>query len=215
MRANVAVESAPRWLQQPLRPRLLDGRALHHACRLGSSRPLGLDERLSLARLSYDMPHDSRRVYATQRIRVSRRVRARASYVFAWCTDYRSDDWKVSRAGTHPRFQVVRLSPRRILRIRLTGREGRDPDVAVDLIRLDPPFRWHTDQIDEEELEAVDYRVTALGRDRSRLDVSVTDRWMTPHHLSRAETAERVNGAWDRYIGLIEARYRSGLPARG
>lgn len=160
------------------------------------------------------MPADSRRVYATQRIRVVKQVRAPASYVFKWCTDYRDDDWKVARPGTHPRFRVLKLSSHRTLRIRLTGRAD-DPEVAVDLVRLEPPGRWHTDQIDEQELETVDYRVIALGSERSRLEVRVTDRWMTPQFLSRAETARRVQGAWDRYVGMIESRYRSGLPAKG
>ena len=161
------------------------------------------------------MPPDSRRVYATQRIRVLKLVRAPASYVFDWCTDYRSDDWKVAKPGSHPRFRVVKLSPHRVLRIRLTGRGRTDPDIAVDLIRLEPPDRWHTDQVDEEELETVDYRVTAIGPETTRLEVRVTDRWMTPHFLSRTETAQRVSGAWERYVGMIETRYRHRLPAKG
>lgn len=161
------------------------------------------------------MPSDSRKIYATQRIRILKLVRAPASYVYEWCTDYRSDDWKVARPGTHPRFRVVKISAHRLIRIRLTERPGLDPDIAVDLIRLDPPSRWHTDQIDEEELETVDYRVTAIGREKTRLEVRVTDRWMTPHFLSRSETAKRVRGAWDRYVDRIEERYRSGLPGRG
>lgn len=161
------------------------------------------------------MPPDSRRVYATQRIRVTKVVRAPPAYVFDWCTDYRSDDWKVARPGTHPRFRVVKLSPHRLLRIRLTDREGTDPEVAVDLIRLEPPDRWHTDQIDEQELETVDYLARAIGRNRTRLEIRVTDRWMTPRFHSRVVTAQRVNGAWDRYVGLIESRYRGGLPAKG
>ena len=161
------------------------------------------------------MPPDSRRVYATQRIRIVRTVRAPAAYVYDWCTDYRDDDWKVPRPGTHPQFRVLRLSPHRVIRIRLTPGSGPDPEVAVDLVRLTPPYRWHTDQIDEQELETVDYRVRRRGRERSRLEVRVTDRWMTPHHLARAETARRVRGAWERYAGQIEARYRNGLPARG
>jgi len=161
------------------------------------------------------MPNDSRRVYSTQRLRVVRIVKAPARYVYDWCTDYRSDDWRVARAGSRPRFRVVKLSPGRVLRIRLTDRAGADPDVAVDLVRLSPPDRWHTDQIDEDELETVDYRVTAISPRASRLEVRVTDRWMTPDFLSQAETARRVGGAWDRYVKLIESRYRKGRPARG
>ena len=161
------------------------------------------------------MPRDSRRVYSTQRIRVTKLVHAPASYVFDWCTDYRSDDWKVARPGTHPRFRVVRLSPRRVLRIRITARDEEDPEIAIDLVRLEPPYRWHTDQIDEDELETVDYRVTPIDRRTTRLEVHVTDRWMTPRFLPRAKTVQRVSGAWDRYVGRIEARYRNGRPAKG
>jgi len=161
------------------------------------------------------MPPDSRRVFGTHRIRVTKVLNAPARYVYDWCTDYRSDDWKVARPGTHPRFRVVKLSPRRLLRIRLTTARGPDAAVAVDLIRLTPPFRWHTDQIDEEDLETVDYSVEPLGRDRTRIVVSVVERWMVPQHLTRSGTAARVRGAWDRYAGLIESRYRRGLPAKG
>ncbi len=161
------------------------------------------------------MPRDSRRVYATQRVRVVREVAAPARYVYDWCTDYRSDDWRVARRGTHPKFRVVTLSRHRLLRIRTTDRGQDDPEVAVDLIRLEPPDRWHTDQIDEEELETVDYRVRPLGRARARLEVRVTDRWMVPRHLSRSELSARLGGAWDRYARFIEERYRKGLPARG
>ena len=174
-----------------------------------------LRERLRRFAPSGSMPRDSRRVYATQRIRVRKDLRAPASYVYAWCTDYRVDDWRVARPGTHPRFRVLRVSPHRLIRIRVTPGAEVDPAVAVDLIRLEPPDRWHTDQIDEEELETVDYRVVAVGPKRTRLELRVTDRWMTPTHLTRAETARRVNGAWDRYVKFIESRYRRGLPARG
>jgi len=161
------------------------------------------------------MPRDSRKVYATQRIQVVKLVHAPVDYVYAWCTDYRGDDWRVARPGTRPRFRVVSLSARRVVRIRLTNHGRTEPDIAVDLIRLEPPHRWHTDQIDEEELETVDYQVTRVGHATTRLEVRVTDRWVTPKFLSRAETARRVSGAWDRYVGMIESRHRSGLPARG
>ena len=87
--------------------------------------------------------------------------------------------------------------------------------MAVDLIRLTPPDAWHTDQIDEQDREAVDYKLTALGPARTRIDLLVTERWLIPQHLSREETLRRVTGAWDRYATQIEARFRAGKPARG
>jgi len=141
------------------------------------------------------MPQRGHRVYATQRLRLSKSIEAPLKYVYDWCTDYRSDDWTLSQARPHPRFRVVKLSPRRLLRIRLTPTSVGDPEVAVDLVRLAPPDAWHTNQIDERDLEAVDYKLTALGTAKTRIDLLVTERWLTPEHLSRNDTLQRVSGA--------------------
>jgi hypothetical protein len=85
----------------------------------------------------------------------------------------------------------------------------------VDVVRLEPPNAWHTDQIDEEDHEAVDYQLTALSPVRTRLDLFVTERWVVPVHPTRAQVRERLQGGWDRYTRLIEARYLSGRPAKG
>jgi hypothetical protein len=154
-------------------------------------------------------------IYSTQRLRLAREIAAPLSYVYAWCTDYRSDDWRLSTRRPRPRFRVIRLSPRRLLRIRSTPGAAPDPAVAVDLIRLNPPDAWHTDQIDEDDRETVDYRLTSLGPERTRLDLLVTERWLIRDHPSRAETRRRVEGAWERYAPQIEDRFRRGRPARG
>jgi len=162
------------------------------------------------------MAERGHRVYATQTVRISKTIEAPLRYVYDWCTDYRSDD-----ASLHPRrpglrFRVVRLSPRRLVRIRLAPRPtSPDPLVAVDLVRLQPPNAWHTDQIDEEDRESVDYRLTSLGPSRTRIELLITERWVVPDHQSAAGVRERANAAWDRYKAFIEDRYRGGRPAKG
>lgn len=159
------------------------------------------------------MPKQSRTIRGEYTFRVSKIVRAPLKYVYAWCTDYRSDDGKFSLLK--PRFRVLRLGKNRILRIR-TYSDGEAKDrVAVDLIRLDPPTRWHLDEIDEEDLEAVDYRLTALGPRRTRVTLSVTERWMIPNYPSRREVEMGSNAYWDRLVAALESHYRSGRPARG
>ena len=93
--------------------------------------------------------------------------------------------------------------------------DGADPLIAVDLVRLSPPLAWHTDQIDEEDRMAIDYRLTSLGPTKTRIDLLVTERWLVPKHLTRAETRQRVSQTWTRLARLIEERYRKGLPAKG
>ena len=161
------------------------------------------------------MAERGHRVYATQRVRVSREIGAPLRFVYDWCTDYRSDDWRLSPRRPAPKFRILRLSPRRLLRVRVTPTDEPDPAVAVDVIRLNPPNAWHTDQIDEDDRESVDYRLTALGRARTRIDLLVTERWLTPRYPTRPELIRRVQGAWERYAPQIEARYRSGRPAKG
>lgn len=161
------------------------------------------------------MPEQGRRIYAEQSIRVSTTVDAPLRYVFDWCTDFREDDGKVSRSRPRPRFRVWRLSRDRILRVRLRGGPRRSLQVAVDLIRLNPPRSWHTDQIDETDLAAVDYRLTPLGSRRTRISLTITERWMTPDHPSKTDYSRVVRESWDHYASLIRDRYRSGRPARG
>jgi hypothetical protein len=159
------------------------------------------------------MPDRIGRVYATHRFRVSRVVEAPLRYVYDWCADFRADDDRLSRSRPRPRYRIVSLTRDRLVRIRLSGR--RNPGVAVDLIRLLPPYGWHTDQIDREDLGATDYRLTALGAQRTRVAVSTVERWMTGRHPTHPAYRRRILEAWDRYARAIELRYRSGRPAKG
>ena len=161
------------------------------------------------------MPERGHRIYATQHIHVSKEIEAPLKYVYDRATDYCSDDWRLSPRRPRSSFRVVKLAPRRLLRIRITPSDARDPAVAVDVIRLNPPRAWHTDQIDEEDRETVDCRLTALGASRTRIYLLVTERWVVPTHLTRDETRRRVRAAWDRYGAQIEDRFTRGRPAKG
>jgi hypothetical protein len=161
------------------------------------------------------MAERGHRVYATHTVRVSTEIRAPLKYVYEWCTDYRTDDWRISTRRPHSRFRVVKVSPHQVLRIRLSSNATPDPDVCVDVVRLSPPHSWHTNQIDARDLEAVDYHLTRLGRDRTRIDLLVTERWMFAEHPTRAQVAQQVRTVWARFAALIEADYRRGRPARG
>jgi hypothetical protein len=84
------------------------------------------------------MPDKGHRVYGTTTVRVSLVIHAPSRYVYDWCTDYRSDDGRFSNARPRPSFRVIRISPHRVLRIRVSRGSGRDPRIAVDLVRLNP-----------------------------------------------------------------------------
>jgi hypothetical protein len=162
------------------------------------------------------MAQRGHRVFGTTTVRISKVVHAPLRYVYEWCTDYRPDDWRIRRKGTiKPKYRVLRVSPHRVIRVRLASRGSVDPDIAVDVVRLDPPADWHTDQIDETDRMAIDYHLVKLGPRSTRLELLVTERWVTREFPARPELRRRVSATWDHLSDAIEERYRSGAPARG
>jgi hypothetical protein len=161
------------------------------------------------------MPERGHRFYGTTTVRVTRVIKAPSRYVYDWCTDYRSDDGRLSGARQRPSFRVIRISPRLVVRIRVAPGPGRDPPIAVELIRLSPPRSWHMDQIDETDQQSVDYRVSAVGRARTRLQLLSTERWLTPEFPTPEALRAQIARTWARFAGAIEADYRVGRPARG
>jgi hypothetical protein len=163
------------------------------------------------------MPERGHRLYGTTRVRLSLVIRAPWRYVYEWCTDYRTSDARLSKARST--FRVIRVSPRRVLRIRVyPGRGvdgGRDPAIAVDLVRLNPPDSWHLDQLDETDQQSLDYRVTGMGRTRTRLHLLSTERWLTPDHPTKEELRAQVAATWAKFGAALEADYRAGRPAKG
>lgn len=161
------------------------------------------------------MPELGHRIYGTTSVRLSIMIRAPSRYVYEWCTDYRSDDGRLSSRRPRPTFRVIRVSPRRIVRVRIARGSGGDPALAVDVVRLKPPRSWHLDQIDETDRQSLDYRVTSVGRARTRLDLLVTERWVTPDFPTREALRAQVARTWTRFAAALEADYRAGRPARG
>lgn len=159
------------------------------------------------------MPESGRRVYATHVVRVSKVIEVPLHYAYAWCTDYRPDDSNFTRSKA--RYDVLRLSEDRVVRVRRSPQNSRTLQVAVELIRLRPPDAWHLDQIDERDLNSVDYKLTRLGPKKTRLTLDLVERWMVPNFPARADWVHGTNEYWDSLVAALEKRYRRGLPARG
>ena len=162
------------------------------------------------------MPQKGHRIFGTTTVRVSMDVSAPLRYIYDWCTDYREDDWRLSpKVTVKPAFRVLRISPHRVIRIRLTPTGTDDPKIAVDVVRLNPPADWHTDQIDERDRMAIDYHLVRLGPRKTRLELYVTERWMTREYQpTPRELRAKVSNTWKHFSDAIEERYRSGASAR-
>lgn len=183
-----------------------------HSChrRRGSSRSLDINFTFGLPRI---MPESSQQIFATQRVRLVKLANVPVRYAYDWLTDYRPQDGRFSRL--HPRYRVLRLAKDRVVRIRIHQDESRDTHVAVDMIRVSPPDRWHVDQIDEDDFNTGDFKLTAVTPRKTRIEVAILERWMTPTHPSRSELRDRLDVYWDRIIEGLESDYREGRTATG
>jgi hypothetical protein len=161
------------------------------------------------------MAERGHRHFGTTQVRVVCRIRAPLRYVFEWCTDYRTDDGRLSSRVRPPRFRVLRLSPSRVLRVRILPQGRAEPKIAVDLVRLRPPNAWHMDQLDEADQQSVDYRLVAIDRTTTELRLLVTERWLTPDHPDARQLRAQVGATWAHFGAAIEERYRRGRPAKG
>lgn len=156
------------------------------------------------------MPAQGERVYATQRIRISKTVEAPLSYVYRWCTDFREDDGRFS--SSRPAFRVIRAGRDRVARVRIGPPVKGKRRVAAEVVRLRPPRAWHVDQVDEDDLASIDYRLTSLGPRRTRLVLSILERWMTPKHPSVEEYRTSTGRYWDVLIEALQRAYQAGRP---
>ena len=159
------------------------------------------------------MPEQSRRVFATQTGRLSKIVDAPIRYVYDWCTDFRPDDAKLSTS--EQKHRVVRVSPQRLVRVKVHGNGAKNPAINVEMVRLSPPNAWHKDAIGEEDLHSIDYKLTALSPNKTRVSLVMVVRWMVPNFPEKADWLRSANKYWDKLVLAIEERYRSGQPAKG
>lgn len=153
------------------------------------------------------------RIFATHTGTFTKTVDAPVRYVYDWCTDYRSDDGRLSKSKT--RFRFVRVSPRRLVRVRFANTGAKDPKVAIELIRLVPPNAWHKDTIDEIDLDSIDYKLTALGPKKTRVKLVIVERWLVPKFPRKPVWLRSSSNYWDKLVLALEERYRSGRPAKG
>ena len=159
------------------------------------------------------MPESGRRIYATHRGRISKIIDAPLPYVYDWCTDFRPDD--ATLGGSRSTHQVIRVSPRRLVRVKVAKNGGDDPRMTVEVVRLSPPNAWHKDAIGEKDLHAMDYTLTARGPNKTRFTLEIVVRWMVPKFPKKADWLRSSSGFWDELVQALEERYRSGQPAKG
>jgi hypothetical protein len=134
-------------------------------------------------------------------------------YVFSWCTDFDPDDAR--REKDEYSRKIIQRTPRRVVYEDLVD----SPEGwhwARHVVTLRPPNRWHSDSVGSHRTLAIDYVLTRLPGDRTRLDL----RWRRrPTALATTPISKRVlerstTEAWGNFARELEKDYRKRRPRR-
>jgi hypothetical protein len=138
-------------------------------------------------------------------VSISRVINAPLSFVYAWWTDFRESDPKIT--GQKQRLVILERSAKRvIMSVKYTshGRVIR----AARIVTLKPPNAWHLDWIGDEKEETGDYRLRGIGVRKTRLDATFKVNYKDHRAPSKSAFLKSVNGAWDKYVATLERDYQ-------
>jgi len=141
-----------------------------------------------------------------QIVRVSKTINAPQRYVFNWCTDFREDDPALT--GSSSKRIILEKTKKRSVYISLyTGADGTEK-VAVNYVTLKSPSSWHLEFFGEEDNEIGDYKLSSLGKNKTKLSMVFKETWKI-EAPSLEEAVESTGKAWDQYVAALENDYAS------
>ncbi|HTT26697.1 MAG TPA: hypothetical protein VMH90_07050 [Thermoplasmata archaeon] len=152
------------------------------------------------------------RTWPPPEYRVEVTFHAPSDFVFKWCTDYTSTDAKLE--GEAYVRKIVKRSKTQVIYEDLEE----DSDGwfwTRHLVRLSPPDHWHSDSIGSHREYSLDYRLTPLGREETRLTLTARRRPTSrgPKNPSKAKWEGDVAGNWKLFARALERDYRRSTKA--
>jgi len=152
--------------------------------------------------------------YPKQSFHIRAEFRAPIDFVFAWCTDFRSDDAR--REKDQYTRRVLERSRRRVVFEDLGDAAGGGWWWSHHEVTLRPPDRWTSASIGSHRTLALDYRLRRLGPERTRLDLTWTRRWngLAPAPLPRGPYERATTVAWKHFAAALEKDYRAARRTR-
>jgi hypothetical protein len=139
--------------------------------------------------------------------RISKTINAPLSYAFKWCTDFSEDDPKIT--GSNSQRRILLKTKKKVIYAQLYNDDTGQQKIAVDIVTLKPPRSWHLDYYGEEDDETGEYKLTSLGKNSTRLDMTFKEKWKIANPPTRAWQIEHTNNVWDKYISALESDYNS------
>lgn len=138
--------------------------------------------------------------------RVTKTINAPLKFVYDWCTDYREDDNQIT--GSKTRFKILQKTNRRVIYLRTSGRDGRTM-IGVKMVTLRPPRGWYLDQVGEDEDAIGFYKLTRVGPEKTRLDMTFNEKYKISNAPTKEQDIKHTDQMWDKYVTALEKDYAS------
>jgi hypothetical protein len=133
----------------------------------------------------------------------SKNFKAPLDFVYAWCTDFREDDRKMT--GSKRRRQILMRSPEMVVwKLDPKGTRGRE---GIRVVWLAPPDQWHLETCGDGS-EVGDYKLTTVGTKKTRLNMVFRLTYSKRSEIEKKKEWEsRLEKNWDAYGRFLEKEY--------
>ena len=128
-------------------------------------------------------------------------------FVFNWCTDFTEDDPKLT--GSSSRRLILEKSKKRAVYASIYKAEDGREKIGVNLVTLKAPTSWHLEFYGEEDTEIGDYKLSTLGKGKTKLNMVFKEKWKTPKFPTIEEQVTDSGRQWDQYIAALESEYNA------
>ena len=79
----------------------------------------------------------------------------------------------------------------------------------MKIVTLHPPKAWHLDYVGEEEDVIGLYKLTRLGQEKTRLDMTFKEKYKISDAPTKEEDRNHTDQMWDKYVAALEKDYAS------
>jgi hypothetical protein len=143
-----------------------------------------------------------------QTIKVTKTINAPLRYVFNWCTDFREDDPALTNSnGTR---KILEKTKKRVVYAQLDPQEDGTQKIGVDYVTLKPPNSWHLEYFGEDDNELGEYKLTSLGKSKTKLTMIFKESWKLEKVPTIEEQVASTSRSWDQFVAALEQDYNSG-----
>jgi len=162
---------------------------------------------MSWSRKDYNHPitEIAQRFVLSLQVSVSRVINAPLSFVYAWWTDFREDDPKIT--GQKRQVAILERNAQRIIMSVRYKSRGRVM-TAARIVTLKPPNAWHLDFSGDENDETGDYRLRSLGVRKTRLYATFKVNYKNRRTPSKLAFLKNINEMWEKYAAALEKDYQ-------